>query len=119
MSSQSRQYVLPLARLSMADVAIAGGKNASLGELIQNLEQAGVRVAHGFATTVAAYWRFIEANALERPMREALGNYLAGRVPLETAAAQVRALLLQGEWPSETAADIEGAYAALAAECGV
>jgi pyruvate,water dikinase len=102
----------------MADVAVAGGKNASLGELIQHLERAGVRVAHGFATTVAAYWRFIAANALEHPIRAELERYRDGRVPLETAGERVRAMFLDGEWPPEIAAAIEQAYAGLAAEHG-
>jgi pyruvate,water dikinase len=117
-ADQSSQYVLPLARLSMADLGVAGGKNASLGELIQHLEHAGVRVVHGFATTVSAYWRFVEANALEGPMRAELERYRNGRVSLETAGERVRALLLQGEWPPEIADQIEQAYADLTLERG-
>ena len=48
-------YVLPLAKLRMTDVATVGGKNASLGELISQLDKAGVRVPGGFATTAEAF----------------------------------------------------------------
>lgn len=42
--------------LSSDDVALVGGKNASLGELTTKLAAAGVRVPHGFATTADVFW---------------------------------------------------------------
>ena len=48
-------YVLPLEQLRMADVGSVGGKNSSLGELISQLSEAGVRVPGGFATTAKAF----------------------------------------------------------------
>jgi pyruvate, water dikinase len=48
------------------DVPLVGGKNASLGEMIQHLRAEGVRVPGGFATTAAAYRRFLEHNELGR-----------------------------------------------------
>ena len=41
--------------LSMKDVPIVGGKNASLGEMISQLSNAGIRVPDGFATTADAF----------------------------------------------------------------
>ena len=67
-------HVVSLADVSLQDVAIVGGKNASLGELIRHLRKAGVRVAPGFATTVAAYKAFIAANGLEGTIRETIGR---------------------------------------------
>ena len=60
--------------LSRSDVAIVGGKNASLGEMIGKLREAGIRVPGGFATTAAAYWRFLEANELETRLADRLGR---------------------------------------------
>src|ERR1700738_3753808 len=48
-------YVLPLREVGMSDVAIAGGKNASLGEMITNLQDMGIRIPDGFVITVHAY----------------------------------------------------------------
>ena len=48
-------YTLPLNALCMDDVPVVGGKNASLGEMLQNLQGLGVRVPDGFATTAEAY----------------------------------------------------------------
>ncbi|MFP8965334.1 phosphoenolpyruvate synthase [Pokkaliibacter sp. CJK22405] len=51
----------------MQDVERVGGKNASLGEMISNLANAGVSVPNGFATTAYAYWDFLEyGNLAER-----------------------------------------------------
>ena len=45
--------------LGLDDLDQVGGKNSSLGEMVQNLSKAGVRVPNGFATTADAYRRFI------------------------------------------------------------
>ncbi len=50
--------------VGMADIAQVGGKNASLGEMVSNLSDAGVRVPGGFATTADAYREFLAANGL-------------------------------------------------------
>ena len=56
--SDSR-YVAWFDELRMTDVSSVGGKNASLGEMISQLTQAGVRVPGGFATTADAYRDFL------------------------------------------------------------
>ncbi len=53
-----------LTQLSMSDVAQVGGKNASLGEMAQQLVPLGVRVAEGFATTADAYREYLDFNGL-------------------------------------------------------
>jgi pyruvate,water dikinase len=57
-------YVLPFSELSLADVPRVGGKNASLGELIQSLGSAGVRVPDGFALTADAFRLHLEQSGL-------------------------------------------------------
>ena len=51
--------------LGIADVETVGGKNASLGEMVQHLATAGVRVPNGFATTADAYRRFLAHEGLD------------------------------------------------------
>ena len=48
------RYVIKLDELGMNDVEMVGGKNASLGEMIGSLKEAGISVPGGFATTAAA-----------------------------------------------------------------
>ena len=52
--------------LRMTDVGDVGGKNASLGEMISQLDQKGIRVPGGFATTAPAYKHFLEVNNLKQ-----------------------------------------------------
>ena len=56
-------YVVPFADLRMKDVPAVGGKNASLGEMISQLQEKGVRVPGGFATTSQAYRDFLAYSA--------------------------------------------------------
>lgn len=65
-------YIRWFADLNSNDVAQVGGKNASLGEMLQALQEQGIRVPDGFATTAAAYRAFLAANALEDRIREQL-----------------------------------------------
>ena len=58
-------YVVWFKNLGIKDVDRVGGKNASLGEMISNLSQSGVRVPGGFATTATAYDDFLEQDNLK------------------------------------------------------
>ncbi|RBA24201.1 phosphoenolpyruvate synthase [Herminiimonas fonticola] len=53
-------YVISFEHLRMSDVDTVGGKNSSLGEMISQLAEAGVRVPGGFATTAQAFRDFLE-----------------------------------------------------------
>ena len=58
--------VVPLEHLRMTDVEAVGGKNASLGEMISQLAETGVRVPGGFATTAHAFRTFLAEGGLAR-----------------------------------------------------
>ncbi|MHA7839562.1 MAG: PEP/pyruvate-binding domain-containing protein, partial [bacterium] len=58
------EWVRTLDSVGSADGPQVGGKNASLGEMIGALSERGIRVPRGFATTAAAYRRFVEENEL-------------------------------------------------------
>ena len=106
--------VLPLAQLRMSDVESVGGKNASLGELISQLAQAGVRVPGGFATTAQAFCEFLEHNGLTEKINAAL---LALNVDdlkaLAKTGAQVRDWLIKAPLPAALEKQIRTAYAEL------
>ena len=51
----SSRFIRWFADISISDIPLVGGKNASLGEMFQKLSDQGVRVPHGFAITAAAY----------------------------------------------------------------
>jgi pyruvate,water dikinase len=100
--------------LTRRDVAVVGGKNASLGEMVRNLAARGVNVPPGFATTAEVYWEFVDANGLKRVVASALAELQAGKVSLQETGQSIRRAFLRGSWPEEAAAAIRGAYRALA-----
>ncbi len=66
------KLVVGLEEVGNADVAIVGGKNASLGEMINGLSAAGVKVPGGFATTAEAYREFLSDNGLDKKIAQRL-----------------------------------------------
>ena len=66
------QYIRWFKDLGMHDVPVVGGKNASLGEMIANLANAGISVPDGFATTADAFREHLQANGLEKRINDAL-----------------------------------------------
>ena len=58
------KYILKFSEIGINDINKVGGKNASLGEMYNNLSPHGIRVSNGFAITTTAYKDFIEYNHL-------------------------------------------------------
>jgi pyruvate,water dikinase len=96
--------------LRRADVPRVGGKNASLGEMVANLSEQGVKVPPGFAVTADAYRQFIEANGLQKTVSSVLGEFAGGKLSLAEAGESIRRAILRGDWPEETAQAIRSAY---------
>lgn len=104
--------------LGRKDVPRVGGKNASLGEMVRNLGQKGVKVPPGFATTADAYWQYIEANGLRRVIGDSLAALEAGHASLADVGATIRHEFLRGNWPQETAEAVRAAYRELSRRAG-
>ncbi len=98
------------ADLNNDDVALVGGKNASLGEMIGTLKSAGIRVPDGFATTSTAYRRYLDANDLEQKIHEQLKKYRKDQTSLSKSGAAIRRMIRNGKWPDDIALGISDAY---------
>jgi pyruvate,water dikinase len=99
-ASVAKQYVVPFASLSIADVATVGGKNASLGEMIGALTRLGVRVPDGFATTAGAYREFLHQEGLDERIAQALGNLDVEDIGALTSTGQrIRDWILATRFP--------------------
>jgi pyruvate,water dikinase len=116
--AETTRYVAWLADVGQGDVGRVGGKNASLGEMIQRLRGAGVRVPDGFATTAQAYRDFLAAHDLAGPIRAWLARHQRRAVPLARAGAAIRRLFLERPLPPEVAEAIAAAYRALGERVG-
>lgn len=106
--------VIPFEKISIGDIAIVGGKNASLGEMTQALVPRGVRVPPGFAITAHAYREFLAHNDLV-PRIDTLLNAYAKGAPLDVTGASIRALIEAGEFPPAVQAAITASYEELSA----
>ncbi|MGB6053709.1 MAG: phosphoenolpyruvate synthase [Burkholderiaceae bacterium] len=113
-------YVVSLDQLRMTDVDSVGGKNASLGEMISQLAQSGVRVPGGFATTAQAFRDFLGYSADGGPT---LGERIGSRLDtldvddvraLAAAGAEIRQWIVDTPFQPRLAQEIRDAYQALA-----
>ena len=103
--------------LRMTDVEAVGGKNASLGEMISQLSQSGVRVPGGFATTAHAFRQFLAEGGLAKRIGERLARLDTDDVrALAEAGAEIRGWIGQQPFPPALEAAIRSEYERLAAD---
>lgn len=97
--------------LSIKDVPLVGGKNASLGEMYNELSSEGVLVPNGFATTSEAFWHFLEENNLKQKLKELLSTLdIETFDNLPEIGAKARNLVQKGAFSSNFSKEIKTAY---------
>jgi len=105
------KYVVNLDRLGMGDIEQVGGKNASLGEMIGQLSQAGIRVPRGFATTADAFREFLDQGGLGARIDARLKELDADDVgALGRCGAEIRGWIEATPLPKGLQAEIGKAY---------
>jgi len=104
------QYIRFFDTLSNEDVSIVGGKNASLGEMIQSLKKDKINVPDGFATTADAYYAFLEHNNLKEPILDMLTKLKEKKVSLQNAGLSIRHMIMTATMPDELKEDILAGY---------
>jgi len=115
----SSKNVIWFNQLGMGDVEKVGGKNASLGEMISNLADAGVSVPNGFATTAEAYREFLKHENLAERINEALNALDVDDVEaLARTGAQIRQWVVEAPFPAGLQEEIVEAYNQLVEESG-
>ncbi len=108
---KEQALVLWFEEVGIADIPLVGGKNASLGEMIQQLTPKGINVPTGFATTAYAYRYFIEKAGLEQKLRQLFSDLDVEDVNnLRERGKQARALILHTPFPKDLQAAITQAY---------
>ena len=111
--------VLWYSELGMHDVEIVGGKNASLGEMIQNLAKSGVKVPDGYATTAAAYREFLAHEGLADRINAQLDTLDVDDVQaLAKTGKAIREAVMKAPFPATLEKEIRSAYDKLLAESG-
>ena len=118
MQSTETGWIIPLEQLTIDDVGIAGGKNASLGEMIRHLGAAGVRVPGGFAVTSAAYWHVVDDQGL-RPAISAVGAGMSDHPEsLRSIGSTVRAAFRSARLSEALEGEVRSAYQGLCEQLG-
>jgi pyruvate,water dikinase len=109
--------VIPFEKLRMNDVEQVGGKNSSLGEMISQLADTGVRVPGGFATTAHAYRVFLAQSGLDAKINAALDALDVDDVnALVKTGAEIRQWVLDTPFPMDLTIAITEQYQRLVAE---
>jgi pyruvate,water dikinase len=106
-------------QLGITDVALVGGKNASLGEMHRELTPQGIRVPNGFAVTAEAYRHFLHAGGLGDRIRALLQGLDTRNLPdLAERGRRLREAVLATPLPVDLRQEITQAYADLCREYG-
>lgn len=112
--------ILPLNMVGIKDISLVGGKNASLGEMLQQLKPKGVKVPDGFATTAYAYRYFIKVAGLESKLRRIFSDLNIEDVAnLQERGEKARSLILATPFPKELQEAITQGYEKLCLEYGI
>ena len=113
------KYIINLNEVSLKDINLVGGKNASLGEMIQNIESMGIKVPNGFAVTTNAYRDFIDFNGLQEQVVNLVTGLDDGNLPeLRRVGAEVRQLIRNGIFPPKIKEEIRERYQQLSESYG-
>lgn len=105
-------YIREFKNLSMNDVALVGGKNASLGQMIAHLSARDIPIPQGFAITVDGYWRFLTANNLSDGITTELAKLKGGTdlAVLAQVGKTIRESIVAGTMPDDLKQEILASY---------
>ena len=105
------RYIRFYDEISNKDVSLIGGKNASLGEMYQNLSSKGVNIPFGFATTNEAYSYFLKEAGLYKFIDEICSSLDTRNMKqLASAGEKIRSAILQSTMPQALTQEIKEAY---------
>ena len=110
-ANTATRFIKWFADITIDDVPLVGGKNASLGEMCRELTSKGVKVPNGFAVTAEAYRYFLREAGLDGKIRDILqGLDTRDMENLRQRGAQIRQAILAAELPRDLEQEITAAY---------
>jgi pyruvate,water dikinase len=114
-----KKYILWFKQISIRDVPVVGGKNASLGEMYSKLSGKGISVPDGFALTADAYWYFLKKNNLLTPLKNLFKELNVKDIKnLQRVGKEARNLIMNAEIPDDLKRKIILAYRKLGEKYG-
>lgn len=113
------QFILWFDQISVDDVDLVGGKNASLGEMYSQLTQKGISVPNGFAITSKGYWDFINSNRLAQQIDQLVNSIdLDNLNDLAEKGHKIREMIRNASFPEHLREAIVEAYKHLCIQYG-
>src|SRR6185437_10952556 len=104
-------YIKDFKNLRLADISDAGGKNASLGEMIFALSPHGITVPNGFAVSVKAYTRLLEVNNIKASLANIMKHLdRKNFTNLKEIGSSARQLIKNARFPDDVRNEILAAY---------
>ncbi|PWA05818.1 phosphoenolpyruvate synthase [Flavobacterium psychrotolerans] len=112
------KHILFFNQITIETISEVGGKNASLGEMYNQLNPIGINIPNGFALTAEAYRLFREANHLEKPLEDLLFSLDTKQYSnLSSIGEKARSLILSASIPDKIRDEIDTAYQLLSEQC--
>jgi len=104
---KTRKNILWFSEISVKDVPLVGGKNASLGEMFSQLSRKGVNVPDGFALTSVAYWYYLRANKIDEELKRVFREFNPKSLAsLRETGRRARQLILNSDFPKDLKEEI-------------
>jgi len=108
---KKQKHILWFKEINSKDVALVGGKNASLGEMVRNLSKQEVNIPDGFTLTAKAFWYFLEKNKIDKELKDIFQKFNPKSLNslIKTGKAS-RTLILKTELPDDLKKKIIKSY---------
>lgn len=108
------RYVVDLADVNLSNIDVVGGKNASTGEMIQNLSRMGIKAPKGFATTTEAFYQFLAQNHLDKEIANLIKKVKSSNITsLNQTSERIQRLILKTPFFPEFETEVKKAYRAM------
>ena len=105
------KFIKKFEEINMKDLALVGGKNASLGEMIYNLTKKGILIPLGFAVTTNAYWYHLKENNIEDKIKKLLSKMDKKKLKeFALIGHEIRSLIRAASLPNDLQEEIKLAY---------
>lgn len=111
---KNKKLILWFKDISIKDISLVGGKNASLGEMYRALAKKGVKIPNGFTLTAAAYYLFLRQNKIDKKINSVIKK--TNKNNLSENSQIIRELVLAAKLPEKLAKEVTDAYDKLSRE---
>ena len=111
MTDENKKFIVWMEEVGIEDVGLVGGKNASLGEMLTDLQPKGVRIPSGYIVTAAAYWHFLKEAGLETFIKDSLTGLDTSDIgDLAKRGEKIRKGIINADLPEDLKGQIVSQY---------